>query len=192
MKKSTVKKTLYIEGTTDLDNGNLRKAFSLLLEKELKGNMPQIIMGDGISQTVDKFMTKPLLPNEKRYLLIDADRFINNNDRRDIIDQYNKSINKPKQTLDLYNTFFMIQEAEAWILSQPEVLEENKVSTAKLPKKNVMEIDKPSEVLSTLYKKSQKEYHKVSEFVKVFPKLDPTKLKAYFSDFDRLIANLMQ
>ena len=58
--KVTEKKVLYIEGTSDLDNGNLRKAFATLLEKELKGRIPQVIMGDGISQTVDKFMSKPL------------------------------------------------------------------------------------------------------------------------------------
>lgn len=192
MKNSSFKKTLYIEGTTDLDNGNLRKAFSLLLEKDLKGTMPQIIMGDGISQTIDKFMTKPLLPNEKRYLLIDADRFLTDGDREGIISQYNTLIKKPKQTLGLDNTFFMIQEAEAWILSQPDILEDFKISTAKLPKKNVMEIEKPSEVLSRLYKSSQKEYHKVSEFVKVFPKLDTDKLKGYFSDYNRLIFTLIQ
>lgn len=46
-------KTLYIEGT-ETDNGNLRKAFSILLEKELSGNMPRIIMGDGLQQKSSK------------------------------------------------------------------------------------------------------------------------------------------
>lgn len=114
MSKQQNKKVLYIEGTSDLDNGSLRKAFAT----------------------------------------------------------------------------FMVQEAEAWILSQPDVLEAAKVSTSSLPKKNVMEITKPSETLARLYKNSKKEYHKVTEFVKVFPQLDSSKLKEYFDEYSRLIIAL--
>ena len=190
-KKSKTLKTLYVEGTQDLDNGNLRKAFSSLLEKELLGEMPKIIMGDGIRQTVDKFMTKPMAPNEQRYLLIDSDEYLTPESRTTLISGYNESAKTNRViSLDENNTFFMVQEAEAWILSQPEVLKDFKVSTASLPKRNVMEISKPSEELSRLYRKSNKEYHKVSEFSKLFPKLDTSKLIDYFSEFDRLIKTL--
>ena len=53
-----------------------------------------------------------------------------------------------------------------------------------------MEITKPSEELARLYKKSDKCYHKVTEFVKVFPKLDSQKLRTYFEEYDRLIKTL--
>ena len=190
MKKQQDKKVLYIEGTSDLDNGSLRKAFATLLEKELSGNMPQVIMGDGISQTVDKFMSKPLLPNEHRFLLIDSDCILTDEGRDKIIASYNNGKPNKKKSLEKNNTFFMVQEAEAWILSQPDVLESLKISVSSLPKKNVMEITKPSEELARLYKKSKKEYHKVTEFVKVFPKLDSQKLKEYFNEYNRLICAL--
>ncbi len=53
-----------------------------------------------------------------------------------------------------------------------------------------MEISKPSVELARLYKLSGKEYHKVSEFVKVFPLLDSQQLKVYFEEYSRLIAAL--
>ena len=188
--KAIEKKVLYIEGTSDLDNGNLRKAFATLLEKELKGKMPQVIMGDGISQTVDKFMSKPLQTNERRYLLIDSDQFLTEDVREDIMKKYNDAKPNRKKSMEKENSFFMVQEAEAWILSQPEVLEDARISTESLPKKNVMEIQKPSLELARLYKNSQKEYHKVIEFVKVFPLLDSQKLRASFEEYNRLIITL--
>jgi len=184
------KKVLYIEGTSDIDNGSLRKAFATLLEKELAGKMPQVIMGDGISQTVDKFMSKPLLPNERRFLLIDADQLLTEDVRKAIMKSYNDGKPNRLKSLEKENTFFMVQEAEAWILSQPDVLEAAKVSTSSLPKRNVTEIAKPSETLARLYKNSKKEYHKVTEFVKVFPRLDSSKLKEYFDEYSRLIIAL--
>ena len=135
------KKVLYVEGTSELDNGSLRKAFSSLLEKELKGRMPQVIMGDGISQTVDKFMSKPLSTNERRYLLIDSDQLLTEEVRNGIMTRYNDAKPNRKKTMEKNNTFFMVQEAEAWILSQPDVLETAKISTASLPKRNVMEMN---------------------------------------------------
>lgn len=188
--KAIEKKVLYIEGTSDLDNGNLRKAFATLLEKELKGKMPQVIMGDGISQTVDKFMSKPLQTNERRYLLIDSDQFLTEDVREAIMKKYNDAKPNRKKSMEKENSFFMVQEAEAWILSQPEVLEDARISTESLPKKNVMEIQKPSLELARLYKNSQKEYHKVIEFVKVFPLLDSQKLRASFEEYNRLIITL--
>lgn len=186
------KKVLYVEGTSDLDNGSLRKAFSALLEKDLEGRMPQVIMGDGISQTVDKFMSKPLLANERRYLLIDSDQLLTEEVRNVIMTKYNNAKPNRKKTMEKDNTFFMVQEAEAWILSQPEVLEKAKISTASLPKRNVMEIVKPSEELARLYKLNMKEYHKVIDFVKVFPNLDSNKLKEYFEEYNRLITTLQK
>lgn len=188
--KAVEKKVLYIEGTSDLDNGNLRKAFATLLEKELKGKMPQVIMGDGISQTVDKFMSKPLQANERRYLLIDSDQLFTEDVREAIMNKYNDAKPYRKKDLEKENSFFMVQEAEAWILSQPDVLECAGISTGSLPKKNVMEINKPSKELARLYKNSNKVYHKVIEFVKVFPLLDSQKLRLYFEEYDRLIIAL--
>ena len=56
-------KRIYIEGE---NNSGIRMAFSKLFEQELKGNMPQIILGDGINKTIDKFRTSPLIKGEER------------------------------------------------------------------------------------------------------------------------------
>ena len=73
-------KVIYIEGTQDLDNGDLRLAFAKLLEKELKGKMPRIVMGNGKGQTVDKFQSTPLQKGEDRYVLVDSDASVGDNE----------------------------------------------------------------------------------------------------------------
>lgn len=180
-------KVLYIEGTQDLDNGDLRLAFAKLFEKELKGKMPRIVMGNGKGQTVDKFQSTPLQKDEDRYVLVDSDAPVGDNDKANICQHYNELKPNLKQLCTTANTYMMIQEAEAWILSQPEVLKKYKIKTNKLPQKNVMEIPDPSDLLASMYKDSGKEYHKVRDFSRVFPELDTNALKEYFSDFKCLI-----
>lgn len=178
-------KVIYIEGTQDLDNGDLRLAFAKLFEKELKGKMPRIVMGNGKGQTVDKFQSTPLQNGEKRYVLVDSDAPVD--DKESICQHYNEQKPNLKQTCTIANTYLMIQEAEAWILSQPKVLKKFKIKTGKLPKKNVMEIPNPSDLMSALYKDSGKEYHKVRDFSRVIPELDTKALKEYFPEFNSLI-----
>lgn len=178
-------KVIYIEGTQDLDNGDLRLAFAKLFEKELKGKMPRIVMGNGKGQTVDKFQSTPLHNGEKRFVLVDSDAPVN--DKESICLHYNEQTPNLKHNCTITNTYFMIQEAEAWILSQPKVLRKFKIETRKLPKKNVMEIPNPSDLMATLYKDSGKEYHKVRDFSRVFPELDTKTLKEYFPEFNSLI-----
>ena len=181
------KKVIYIEGTSDTDNGNLRTAFSKLFEKELKGRMPQVIMGDGKEQTIDKFLTKPLAANERRFLLIDSDQPLLDDTKQRLIKEIkDRKVNK-KLDATAENVYYMVQEAEAWILSQPDILQYVGFKVSSVPKCHASEISKPSLVLSDVYRKSGKHYHKVSEFVKVFPLLDTTMLKKDFKEFDSLI-----
>lgn len=183
-------KVIYIEGTQDLDNGDLRLAFAKLLEKELKGKMPRIVMGNGKGQTVDKFQSTPLQKGEDRYVLVDSDASVGDNEKESICQRYNEQKPNLKQPCSTANTYLMIQEAEAWILSQPDVLKKFKIKTSKLPKKNVMEIPDPSDLMSDMYKDSGKEYHKVRDFSRVFPELDTKALKDYFPEFKSLIEAL--
>lgn len=184
------KKVIYIEGTSETDNGSLRNAFSKLFEKELKGNMPQVIMGDGKEQTIDKFLTKPLTANEQRYLLIDSDQLLVDNKRQIIVRKIKeRNVNKKVDKID-DKIFFMVQEAEAWLLSQPEILNKVGLKTKSIPKCPACEITKPSNVLEDVYRKSGKQYHKVIEFVKVFTLLDTHQLKKDFVEFDSLIKTL--
>ncbi len=53
--KRTQKVILFVEGTSDDSNGDLRQGFENLLKKELAGKMPIIKLGDGINQTINKF-----------------------------------------------------------------------------------------------------------------------------------------
>lgn len=182
---------LYIEGTTHLENGDLRRAFHLFLEKEMKGRMPRIVMGDGKGQTIDKFHTTPLKQNEARFLLVDSDKQLEEESQRTIYSEFN---NKRKTRLvdcTKDNTFFMIQEAEAWILSQPEVLrKEARLDKVKIPQTQIMAIDNPSDCLYSIYKGNGKVYHKVIDFCKVFPKLDTKAVITTFNDFKRLLEEM--
>lgn len=183
-----MKKVIYIEGSHEMDNGDLRKAFAKLLEKELQGNMPRVIMGDGKNQTIDKFHSTPLTQDEQRFLLVDSDGPVL--DKETICSSFNEEKPNRKKNCTIDNTFLMIQEAEAWVLSQPEILQQNKIKTVKLPQRNVMEIHKPSEMLALLYKDSGKEYHKVRDFSHLLPEIDTIKLKAYFEEFNELVKGL--
>lgn len=178
-------KTLYIEGSADTDNGNLRKAFALFLEKELKNKMPRIIMGDGKDQTIDKFHSTPIKPSEKRFLLFDSD--LPSPNKEIICDTYNKRKINRKIDANTKNTFLMIQEVEAWILSQPNILKSAGIDVSKFHTVNVEAINKPSEKLADLYKNSHKTYTKVCEFVRIFPKLDSEQLKKNCSEYKALI-----
>lgn len=181
-------KTIYIEGSAETDNGNLREAFAKLLEKELSGNMPRIIMGDGKNQTIDKFHSTPIKPNENRFLLFDSD--IASPDKAKICTEFNNE--KPNRKIDatVENTFLMIQEVEAWILSQPSILQAVGIKVKPSVFPNVEAIEKPSEKLGEFYKKNGKTYTKVKEFVKVFSLLDSALLRATCPEYNALIEAL--
>ena len=180
-------KRVYIEGE---NNANLRKAFSELLEQELKGEMPKIVLGDGISQTIDKFRSYPMEEGEERFLLIDSDEPLT--DKADLVRRVNKEKCNQKNCINeatVDNTFFMVQEVEAWILSQPEALKERKV-TKGLPLSNIESIKKPSERLAEIYEKNGKRYNKTREFSAVFKYIDSNKLKEFSSEYKALIDKL--
>lgn len=100
---------LFIEGTTDTSNGNLREGFNKLLVKKLEGKMPTISMGDGKKQTIDKFKNSF---NSNMLCDLDApETKIADDLKENEISDYKDSV------------FFMIQEMEAWFISQPEILD---------------------------------------------------------------------
>lgn len=177
-------KKIYIEGE---NNPALRLAFSKLLEQEVKGKMPRIVLGNGISQTIDKFRTFPLEEGEERYLLIDSDEPLV--DKVQLLSKVNEEKCNGKNIIidaRLDNTFFMVQEVEAWILSQPAAL--HKCGIVKgLPLSNIEQIQKPSEKLYVIYELNGKTYHKVKELSKVFAHLDSKQLKATCSEYHALI-----
>lgn len=179
-------KRIYIEGK---NNPGLRASFVGLLSKELSGLMPRVVLGDGISQTVSKFRTAPLENGEERFLVVDSDEKIT--DRNDLVKRVNDKCSQKNCIIDATpeNTFFMEQEVEAWILSQPDALKVRKV-TKGLPLTNITSINKPSEKLSEIYQKNGKQYNKTREFSAVFKHIDSSKLKRFSSEYKALIEKL--
>lgn len=174
--KRPQKVVLFVEGTTDDTNGDLRQGFENLLKKELAEKMPRIKLGNGITQTIDKFSNTEGV----KFLLIDLD---------DHADKKAERLNK--LNLPDSKTFFMVQAMEAWFLSQPDILKDFYKKDLKIPQKHASEIAKPDRELRKLTKNSdKKEYHKVRHAVELLSKLDVKKLKNDFPDFNHLIHSL--
>ncbi len=164
---------LFIEGTTDDTNGDLRQGFESLFKNELQGKMPSIKLGNGIHQTIDKFKNTEGV----KFLLIDLDGV-------DEIKQ--KRLNELRLTES--ETFFMVQAMEAWFLSQPDILKTYYKTDLKIPKRHASEISKPDIELQKLTKDtSKKAYHKVRHAVELLSKLDIKQLQKDFPDVKNLI-----
>ena len=174
--KRPQKVLLFIEGTTDDTNGDLRQGFEDLLKKELKGKMPTIKLGNGITQTIHKFLNA----EGSKFLLIDLDGTDDTKEER--LKHYKLTDSQ---------TFFMVQAMEAWFLSQPEILNDFYKKDLKIPKKHPSDISKPDVELQKLTANTtKKEYHKVRHAVKLLSMLDVQKLKDTFLDFNDLIEAL--
>jgi len=170
---------LFIEGTTDISNGNLREGFSKLFEQLLQGKMPTISMGEGKLQTIDKFINSS---NSNMLCDLDAPESEKENDLK------NYNLLKHKESV-----FYMIQEMEAWFISQPEILDKfyNIPLSKSLPKKHASEFLEPDKELQRLTKNSRKgEYHKVKHGAQLLKLLNASKLSEEFPDFKKLINKL--
>lgn len=97
--------TVFIEGSTNDKNGNLRQGFGMLFEQRFKQRTFKIVLGDDKNSTIRKFNGDKL--SEKKVILIDLDAGEETRDEQ-----------LKKLGLDKAQTFFMIQELEAWFISQ--------------------------------------------------------------------------
>ena len=85
----------------------------------------------------------------------------------------------------------MVQEMEAWFISQPEIIEKYYGEALKLPKRPTKEISKPTEELQKATKKTRKgKYHKVKDGTALLEMLDAARLRKYFTEFDDLVSQL--
>ncbi|MEM8524314.1 MAG: DUF4276 family protein [Bacteroidota bacterium] len=177
------KKVLFIEGSPDTSNGDLSKGFSKLLEKVLEGNMPKILMGGGRLQAINKFKNSKAAFS---FLLIDLDH---SEELRE------EELLKLDLTEHSEQVFFMVQEVEAWFISQPEMLDKfyGIDLSKKLKNKTPKQIKKPSELLKQLTKKTRinEEYHKVRHASALLKLLNTQQLRTDFEDFDRLIKKIL-
>jgi len=87
----------------------------------------------------------------------------------------------------------MIQETEAWFLSQPQLLDEffGEAISTKIPDRDPQDISKPNKELQKWTRQSPKgKYHKVRHAVELLKKLDAEKLRNDFPDVNQLILTL--
>jgi len=181
-----VSKMLFIEGTTEDDNGDLSEGFRYLLEQKLKGKVPRIHMGDGKMSTIDMFK-HTRYKNKKtgsRCLLIDLDG------------KEEKRENDLKENdLDGNNCFYMIQEMETWFISQSatvlDVHYKSPISN-RLTKKSAVDFNNPDEEIDKHLKSLGKEYHKVKDGVKMLKLLNLDKLMVDFPDVKNLVEELQK
>lgn len=177
-----VGKILFIEGSSETKNGNLRKAFGKLLEQKLKGNMPRIKMGDDKHKTLDFYNNYD--ERSKAFVLIDLDE--DESKKNEQLKQSNLSVEND-------NVYFMIQEMEAWFISQSNILISyfgNEVEN-RIPKGDPKKITKPSQVLYEIAKDTKrKKYHKVRDAEQLLQLLDANQLCNDFEDFKNLVDEL--
>lgn len=172
-------KTLFIEGTSDRSNGNLRQGFNKLLQKVLNKRMPRIIMGNSKEQTINKFQKNKLDGDE--YLLIDLDEEASKKE-----DQLEKLSLKTREN----DIFFMIQEMEAWFLSQPQILDDYYGTniSSKIANINPKKIKDPVKLLEQHTHKTKKgKYHKVKHGTGLLELLNPNQLSNDFEEFERML-----
>lgn len=175
-----MKKILFIEGTPDRSNGILSQGFHKLLKQVLDKNMPRIIMGKGKHQAINKFKNNRF--QAIGFLLIDLDA---PEDRRATVIE--------EESLDKDYVFFMIQEMEAWFLSQPDVLIKfyGYDVTSRLPKRPPKEVPDPAMVLDQISRPTKKKkYHKVRDATILLEMLDAKALRIAFKEFDDLVSSL--
>jgi len=174
-------KYLFIEGTTNEENGKLAQGFHKLLLQKLHGNMPRIKMANGKSEAVRTF--KKFDISRGKYLLVDLDA--PEEKRADDISKY-------ELEEDAEWCFFMIQEMEAWFLSQPDMLDTYfRMNVSAKIRRPAKEIPHPDEFLQNITKNTPKGvYHKVEDGTALLEMLDADQLMRTFDDFAALVKKL--
>jgi hypothetical protein len=179
-----VKKVLYIEGEPGRKGNYLRQAFSELLEKEVQ-NKPAIKLCGNTDETAKAFNSSE---SPSSWALIDMDG---------VKSERTKKIEKYKLQEKEERLFFMIQEMEAWFLSQPTILTDfYKIDKFdKLKNRIAEEIENPAELLENITKATPTKkgrYTKLEHDHILLPLLDSKKLCNDFEDFKKLVTALNQ
>lgn len=182
-------KVLFIEGTSDDTNGDLGRGFSALLKQKLASKMPRVIMGNGISETIDKYK------NAKSYSLITV--LVDLDGKGDMIRQgeFASSIETKRNYHELTDKdliYFMIQKMESWFLSQPNVLKDYfKKEFKKIPFDHVSKIESPDiELMKMTRDLKFKSYHKVRDGSRLLERLNLEQLENTFPDVKEMIIKL--
>jgi len=182
-KKINKKVILFVEGSPDTSNGDLRRGFNKLIEPELSGRMPRIIMGGNRIETIRKFLNSQF--DAKNVLLIDLDT--EESKMPQAITDDGLSKHKPESC-------YMIQEMEAWFISQKQILadyyKDQKILTkisSRLPK----EIRNPKEEVKRVLRGTKKDtYREVAHGTDLLTMLKLQQLKQDFPQVAKLITAL--
>lgn len=181
------KYVLFVEGSANTNNGDLRNGFGKLLAQANRP-MPQIIMADDTAGAVRRFRLETEKVNsifQRVLLLVDLDG--------------------PEETRAAWLTqhgllpyheqvFFMVQKMEAWFLAQPTVLHDYyapKLPHA-LPKPVPTQVLHPDQALARCTNGHAKKgtYHKTRDGARLLALLNLPSLQVAFTDVARLVAAL--
>ncbi len=172
---------LFIEGSSDKSNGDLRQGFRKLLQPLLPGAKFQIIMGGGKSQAIRKFKKAK---DDECLLLIDLDAPQTNKDQ----DLETHVLNGKADRV-----FYMIQEMEAWFIAQSAMLDDYYKTdiSRRLPGRPAHEISEPAKKLEQATSRTQKgKYHKVKDGNALLQRLNGVQLMEAFEEVRQLVEAL--
>jgi len=210
--------TIYIEGgtlpspkdkiqakTAGSNNAVFRKGFNKLFSQVFnQKDFNLIVLEGGPNKQTVKFFQQAINNGKEVITLLDLDAPKS---------QRTKRLTDFGLMAQRQQVFFMIQEMEAWILAQPEVIDKfieveslvrNKkrvneviVENTLIHNKTVEQIEKPSQVLKTLFtqyvrklkrnKQKKRNYRKSKDGPALIELLDFQKLQTTFLDVDNLI-----
>ncbi|MEO8147081.1 MAG: DUF4276 family protein [Bacteroidia bacterium] len=205
-----VKLIVYIEGPPEVPGADssvlFREGFNRLLSQKFPNQDFNLVIQSIGSVTQTKIYLKKIIDeNIEGVLLIDLETSKSNKDEK--LNNYSP--------LDTSRIYFMIQEMEAWILSQPEKIEiygeqenykrKNPIAIAEnalLKNKHPEDIEKPSEKLNTILsqtfeiikerhgkqKKAPKRYKKTYDGPNLIAILDLDNLESTFEDVKSMVS----
>jgi hypothetical protein len=177
---------IFIEGSRNTDNGDLRAGFGKLLGQAKLLHMPRIVMCDDTANAIRKFeqeTAKPQSEFDHVLLLVDLDGPSATR---------TAWLAAKKLTSHTDHIFFMVQKMEAWFLAQPTLLTDfyKPKLTHALPRPAPEQVPHPDRVLEQCTKGHEKKgsYHKTKHGFRLLAESHLPTLRAAFPDVARLLA----
>lgn len=173
-----VKTRVYFEGSSNKENGDLRQGLSELLSKKIPSKKFQVIPCNDKHSAVRDFQKDTI---NSKTVMVDLDKHENFRE---------EEINNLNLRGEAGKCFFMVQEMEAWFLSQPEVCKQ--VFGNQFPgfSGNASSVENLSKKLKDMTAFRKQPYHKVKHATDLLKNLNIKKLENDFPDVKRLIETL--
>lgn len=183
-------KLLVIEGTEQDENGSLGAAFhSLLTQKLSRPHLPHIVMGNSTGEAMNIYKSEV---NKRAHALIDLDGKGADVEAANFASM--KAERKKYYGVEQRTTvYFMVQEMEAWFLSQPEILKAHykKDVSGRMVQKHPSQFSDPvAELRRVVSQTKKKSYHKVVDGSRLLLLLNLDQLMSKFEDVKQLVEDL--